>query len=148
MFCYQDLFDTYAFIVLSVRAPFLGESSGIIGIPEETMEVLVPILETIASEEENLALEEDGVPTVEAEEDVVPKESLSLEVDLGPEKNIAFEVESLVHEESVAPEVVMGASIVDSRAPVFAAIMVSYWCQLPTFPWSGLAFTLACHYTR
>lgn len=83
MFFYQDLFDTYTLIGLSVRAPFLGEPSRIARVPKEMMELFVPILAAIALEEESLALEEDVVPKVEAEEDVVPEESLFPEGDLG-----------------------------------------------------------------
>lgn len=47
---------------------------------------------------------------------------------------MALEVESFVPEESVAPEVVMGASIVNSRTPVLAAVVVEL--LVPTLDFS------------
>lgn len=62
MLCYQRLFGT-ALIVLPEGAMYLGESSGTVGIPAETMEPLDPISRTIVPKEED-ADEEDVVPTI------------------------------------------------------------------------------------
>lgn len=53
--------------VLFAGAPFVGESSGTIGIPEVVIKFLFPTLEVTTHEQEALAREEDVVPTVEAE---------------------------------------------------------------------------------
>lgn len=136
----------------------MGESSRTVRIPKEAMEPLVLVSEAMTLEEENLASQEDVVPALEAEalilkEGVTPEaESLAPQGRVAPQteglvlrkawplkqrvwlpKSVAPKTEGLVPKESVAPEVVMGVSIVDHGTPTPTATVIQPSVQAPEF---------------